>query len=217
MTKEAMNIHRALSELKILDSRIENAIQSTTFVVANKHSNETINGKSLSQYRESMKSEAQKVKSLIDRRNAMKRAVVLSNASTTVPIGGVEYTVAEAIEMKNHGMANLKLMRTCMVNQLSRANGVINLNSGEALERKAENYVLAVIQAQPKDSKMSIDSDAMVAVRKTYLENNTFDLVDPLYIEEKIRQYDEQISTFDAEVDAVLSTSNALTTIEFEY
>ena len=39
MTNETMTIHEALSELKMLDSRINRKIESTSFCEANKHSN----------------------------------------------------------------------------------------------------------------------------------------------------------------------------------
>ena len=44
MTTERMTIHKALAELKIIGDRINNSISSSTFIKANKHSNEKING-----------------------------------------------------------------------------------------------------------------------------------------------------------------------------
>ena len=38
MTHEKMTVHKALCELKTLDARITKAIQSSTYVFANKHS-----------------------------------------------------------------------------------------------------------------------------------------------------------------------------------
>ena len=97
-TKEQMTVHKALAELKIIDSRIENAISGGTYVVANKHSNTKIHGVTIDEFKTQMKSDFQKVTDLIARRNAIKRAVVASNATTKVKVGNVEYTVAEAIE-----------------------------------------------------------------------------------------------------------------------
>ena len=99
MNKERLTVHRALAELKTIDSRITKAINTSKFVIANKHSNEKIDGKPISEVRENMKSAYQKVTDLIARRNAIKRAVVLSNANTNVVVNGVTYTVAEAIDM----------------------------------------------------------------------------------------------------------------------
>lgn len=217
MTKEKMNVHRALAELKIIDARIYKAIADTTFVTANKHSNEKINGVTIADFKDTMKSSYQKINDLIARRNAMKKAVVLSNANTIIEIDGNTYTVAEAIEMKNHGMDSFKVLLSNMTDQYNTAQSEFNRNSGETLEKKAENYILSVIQSQPKDSKMTVDDDAMKALRKTYIENNTFDIVDPLNVANAIKELSDYITKFETEIDAALSTSNALTIIEFEY
>ena len=217
MTQEKMTIHRALSELKTLDARINRAISETTYVLAVKHSAEKINGITVKNFTENIKSGYQKVTDLIARRDAMKRAVVLSNATTIVNICDKEMTVAEAIQMHQSGMELrseiLRQMRAAYV----LAKKELERNSGETLEKKAEQYVLSVINAQPKDSKMTVDSEAMKTLRKTYIENNTYDLIDPMDIAKIIEKLDDEINKFNADVDAVLSCSNALTVIEFEY
>lgn len=217
MTTEKMTIHKALAELKTMDARITKAIHETPYVLAVKHSAEKINGITVDNFKDKMRSGYQKATNLIARRDAMKRAVVLSNAATKVKIGDNEYTVAEAIEMKNHGM-EFKSDLLCQMNSAyTAAQNELVRNGGEALEKKAEQYVLAVIAAQPKDSKMSVDSDAMKTLRQTYIDNNTYDLVDPMNIAKVMEKLDAEINEFNAEVDAALSCSNALTVIEFEY
>lgn len=217
MTTEKMTIHKALAELKTMDDRINKTIRSTSYVLAAKHSAEKINGVKVNNFKEQMRSGYQKVTDLIKRRDAMKRAVVLSNATTKVKIGDNEYTVAEAIEMKNHGMEFRSALLRQMNSDYITAQNDLARNGGEALEKKSEQYVLAVIAAQPKDSKMSADSDVMKGLRQTYIENNTYDLVDPLDITKVMEALDAEINEFNAEVDAALSVSNALTVIEFEY
>lgn len=217
MTTEKMTIHKALSELKTIDDRIIKAIRSNTYVLAVKHSAEKINGVKVNDYEGNMKSGYQKVTDLIARRDAMKRAVVLSNATTKVKIGNVEYTVAEAIEMKNHGMEFKKILLQNLYTAYGSAQNEFNKNNGDALEKKAEQYILAVIAAQPKDAKMSVDSEAMKAMRQTYIDNNKYDMVDPLDVAKLIEAIDTEINEFNTEVDAALSVSNALTVIEFEY
>ena len=217
MTKEQMTVHKALAELKTMDARIEKAIRENTYVLAVKHSAEKINGMTVKNFKEKMESGYKKATDLIARRDAMKRAVVLSNATTKVKVGDNEYTVAEAIEMKNHGMEFRSALLRYINSAYVTAQNELNRNSGETLEKKAEKYVLDVIAAQPKDSKMSVDSEAMKALRKTYIENNTYDLIDPLDVVAKMEALDAEINEFNAEVDAALSVSNALTVIEFEY
>ena len=216
-TKETMTIHRALAELKTMDSRIAKAIREATYVLAVKHSAEKINGVTIADFKDQMKGGYQKVNDLIARRDAMKRAVVLSNAITKVKIGGVEMTISEAIEEKNHGVEFKRALLNNMVSAYNAAQAEFNRNSGDMLEKKAETYVLSVIQAQPKDSKMTVDSDAMKTLRQTYIENNSYDMLDPIGIAKVIEALDAEITEFEAEVDAALSTSNALTVIEFEY
>jgi len=217
MTKETMNVHRALSELKTLDSRINKAICEGSYVTTNKHSNEKIAGMSINDYKEYMKSCYNKATDLINRRNALKRAVTLSNATTKITIGNDEYTVAEAISLKQHGMDHFKGLLMNMTSQYNITQDTLNRNSGEAIEKKAENYVLSVIQSQPKDSKMTVDDEAMKDLRKTYIENNTYDIIDPIKIKSAMEELSEYITKFETEIDAALSCSNALTIIEFEY
>ena len=216
-TKEQMTVHKALAELKIIDSRIENAISGGTYVVANKHSNTKIHGVTIDEFRTQMKSDFQKVTDLIARRNAIKRAVVASNAVTKVKIGDNEYTVATAIEMKNHGMEFKYTFKKRLEAQYAVAKNELDKNSGDPLEKRAENYVLSVIQAQPKDSKMAVDSEAMKNLRAQYIKDNTYDIIDPIGVKDAIEQLDNEISSFITEVDAALSCSNALTVLDIEY
>lgn len=217
MTHETMTIHKALAELKTMDDRISKAINAVTYTMAIKHSAEKINGIPIADFKENIKSGYQKVQSLILRRDAMKRAVVMSNATTKVKVGNAEYTVAEAIEMKNHGMEYKKTLREKIVSDYRVASADLERNSGEAIEKRAEQYVLSVIQAQPKESKMAVDSDAMKALRKDYITNNTYDLIDPLDVTKVMESLMDEITEFETEVDAALSVSNAVTVIEFEY
>lgn len=217
MTNEKMTVHKALAELKIIDDRINNAIVSGTYVIANKHSNTKIHGMTIDDFKTSMKSDFQKVSDLIARRNAIKRTVVASNAVTKVKVGDVEYTVAEAIEMKNHGMEFKNTLKMYIEHQYTNAKNEFDKNSGDSLERRAENYVLSVIQAQPKDSKMAVDSDAMKNLRAQYIKDNTYDIIDPIGVKDVIEKLDNEISGFITEVDAALSVSNALTVLDIEY
>lgn len=217
MTQEKMTVHAALAELKTMDGRIEKAIQGSYFVTAVKKSTEKINGVKVAEFKNKMKSDYQKVDDLIKRRNAIKRAVVLSNATTIVTIGDKQFTVAEAIEMKNHGIEFKRNLLDEISIQYEAAQNNIARNSGEALEKRAEKYITDIINAQPKDSKMSVDTEAMKNLRATYLDNNSFELIDPLGVTDVIERLDNEINDFLVKVDSALSVSNALTIIEIEY
>ncbi|MDR2570875.1 MAG: hypothetical protein LBD23_11375 [Oscillospiraceae bacterium] len=209
---EQMTVHKALSELKIIGGRIDNAIEETTFIVANRHSNSKIHGVEIKEFVKSMKSKHQSTEDLIKRRDALKRAVVSSNAITKVTVAGSEFTVAEAIEMKNTGISYKKDLVSSMreqyddaINQCAREN--------EMLARKADEYIMGIYQS--KDiTKMSED---MQKARNEYITQNTYELVESIKVLEEIESLDEKIASFTSEVDSVLSVSNALTTITFSY
>ena len=211
-TVEKMTIHKALCELKILDSRINNAISSARFCLANKHSNEKVNGVTVEEYQETMKASYNKASDLIRWREAIKRAVVLSNAKTIVKIGGKEYTVAEAIEMNNHGI-DLKLqLKNAMKKQYDSAmTAIISKNS--VVDDKATEYVVGLFGQ--KESKTA--NEEYEKARKSYIEANTMELIDPVNILEKIEALEVEIADFTTEVDSALSVSNALTEITVEY
>lgn len=213
MTTEKMNIHQALVELKTLDKRIEAAINDGTWVVANKHSNTKISGVDLKDFTESIKSRHQKVTSLIARAEAIKRAVVNSNAVTKVVIAGKEYTVAEAIDMKNNGIERKKKLVFRLHADYVNAKAAADRANGAELERRADDYIRTMLG--------TTDVKGMTAevqrMREDFIAAQTMELVDPINVLKQMEALNEEISAFETNVDAALSVSNALTTIEVTY
>ena len=213
MTTETMNIHQALVELKTLDKRIEAAINDSEWVIANKHSNTKISGVDLKDYAESIKSRHQKVTSLIARAEAIKRAVVNSNAVTKVLIAGREYTVAEAIEMKNHGIERKKKLIFRLHTDYAHAKAAADRVNGAELERRAGDYIRTMLG--------STDVKGMTAevqrMREEFIAAQTMELVDPIGALKQMELLNEEITAFETNVDAALSVSNALTNIEVSY
>ena len=212
MIHEKMTVHKALAELKTLDDRINTAIGESVFVRANRHNNTKIFGKTIEEFKADSAASLMSATALINRRNAMKRAVVLSNAVTKVEIGGVEYTVAEAIEMNNHGMENLVDLRDCLREQYSSVKRMVESENGDKLVKACENYIQATFGTKEKINNPDIEM-----AQKVYMTNNTYDIVTGLDIEKAIKELTDRIDTFKAEVDSALSVSNALTVIEFDY
>lgn len=211
-TIEKMTVHKALAELKIIDSRIERAIDAQ-FCVVNKHSNEKINGIPVEDAKKLMVGSYDKASDLIKRRNAIKRAVVLSNAKTIVTIADREYTVAEAIEMKNHGIEFEELLFHEMKNQYANANRIITAENGEKLSEKADKFVIDMYGSKEGKTNTADFEKA----KKDFITANSYDLVDPIGIKKKIDELEEYVSNFKTEVDAALSVSNAITEIAVEY
>lgn len=210
MTTETMTIHEALSELKIIGDRIESAINKE-FVTLNKKSNKKIDGIPIDDVVANIKSRYQKVNDLIKRRNAIKRAVSISNAKTEVVISGTSYTVAEAIEMKNSGIQYQEMLMKELTRQISNQRNGLQLENNEVY-KKAEEY--AVNSVGKKENSNAKDFED---TRMSYIETNCYDLIDPLKLTQEIEKLEEEISAFKTKVDSALSISNAITTITINY
>lgn len=212
MTQETMTVHKALAELKVLDSRIDNAIAGGDFVATKKNNQDKVKGKTVEQFSENAKAAFDKASDLIRRRNAIKDALNVSNATTVVKVGEKEYTVVEAIDKKNHGMDYYVTLRSILAQQLARQKADLEKHNA-SLQQKAEQFVTGMMGN--KDVKTNGEEyDAAVNL---YIKSNTMELIDPLGIEKKIEELDDMINKFLPEVDAALSVSNALTTITIEY
>lgn len=216
MTKETMTIHKALSELKTIDARIGKAIRDCKFAVVNKHSNEKIGGMTIDDYRREQENLFKSACDLINRRNAIKRAVMQSNAVAKVNINGVEYTVAEAIDMKNHGMDGRRELLRQMIVHLSAAETSIERYNGDELQNRADAYIKNLYGNQTDLSKLTGE---MRSDREKFIAQQTSEMVTPMGMDlrKTIKEFEDEINSFMVEVDAALSVSNATTTIEIEY
>ena len=164
-------------------------------------------------FRKQIQGSWDKSNDLIKRRNAIKRAVVLSNATTKVKVGIEEFTVAEAIEMKNTGMQFKKELLNQLNRQYVDAIRITEKENGETLQSKAENYVIGLYGS--KEGK--VNTEEIENTKKQFIVNNTFELVDPIKVREKIDALEKEISEFETEIDSCLSVSNSLTEIVIEY
>lgn len=213
MTTETMTVHQALAELKVLDFRITKAIANGKYVDVKRHCDKKIGGVDVGEYcAKTIRAGYDSAIDLIARRNAIKRAVVKSNAVTTVDIGGTTYTVAEAIEMNNHGIDFDQKLYDEIRRQMMTAQAEINRNSGPYIQQKAENYINGLYGGKDK-----IDADSAKAQMQAYIDANSYELVDPLGIQDILAEMETNIAAFTANVDAALSVSNAITKIEVEY
>ena len=215
MQKYTMTVHEGLAELKILASRIEKELASNAFVACNKHANTKIEGVTIKEYSEKLKSAMQKVSDLIARRNAIKKAITKSNAVTEVTLTKengekVTMTVAELIEFRNVGIMFTEKFANTLAQQYNAAvRNITRVN--DDIGRKADEYVVGLF-----GNKEGVSSDVIESTRNSYIEANTVDMIDPSNVLDKINSMKEEIDFYNTKVDAALSTSNAVTIIEFE-
>lgn len=201
-----MTITRALAEIKALDARIQNAV-SQNFVATRKQSQQLVNGVKVDELENQFKANHQSATDLIKRRHEIKRKIIKSNAVTEVEIGKVSMTVAEAIDLKNTinlEQQLLNAMKSQYAKQLQTIE-ISNRNVDNQAEQEANNNF---------GSKQKADANDYSKFVSDFKERNTVVLVDGFDIKTQIETLQDYISTFEMEVDFVLSESNALTKIE---
>lgn len=212
MTTETMNIHKAMIELKTLESRILDAISGVQFVLPNKHSNEKLSGIPIKQVAANIVDSYKSATDLIRRRNAIKQAVIRSNSEAVVSVCGKEYTVAEAIDMKNNGLKGRKSLLAKLSMDYNKAKRDAD-TSNASLDSRADNYVKSMYE----NADMKNLSDDVRKTRESFIESQTVELLDPLGIKKVIDDLNEEINQFMVEIDAALSVSNAVTEITVSY
>ena len=207
---EKMLVTQALNELKLLDDRINKAINDAVLVIAAKRSEKKVNPNlTKEEFEIRAKAGYQSVLDLIERRKKIKAAVVTSNAVTKVIVHGEEMTVAEAIERKSTIDYEISLLRQ-MQGQWGAQNREMNMQNIR-MEERIDKYIETFVG---KDTSKAKDNE-LEAMIKPMRESGEYALVDPLSIEKKIADLDEYIKGFRSEVDDILQISNCNTYIEF--
>lgn len=199
-----MSITQALPELKLLEKRIDKVSQTIQDWCKISH-----NGAPLDKEKHKKETEAQlqSYMDLVRRREAIKRAIVLSNAQTKVRVGQFEGTVAEAIEYKSSIRFRRNLLEGMKESLQARR---------EEYERKkseVEGRLERLLQSElGKDVKTN--PETITALTTSFRENNKVELVDPLDLASKIQSLEDELDSFETNVDWVLSQANATTLIQ---
>lgn len=207
---EQMTVTRALAELKLLQSRIDKGVTGFTGIdVFQKRSEKRAVKTNMpkDEFEKKALSSWESVNDLIKRRAAIKTALLRSNAETKVKIGGVEFSVIEAIERKNSIEFEKSLLRKMKANHTAIMTSVEQARA--RLDDQVEKMILQNLGTDKKTDKEDFER-----IAKPFIEANEYNLIDPLKLGDKIDALDESIDNFETEVDFVLSESNAKTNIE---
>lgn len=206
---EEMTVHRGLAELKLLKTKLNREIPNVKVVFA-----VTADREKAEDVTNALRTESGKLMSVIDmvhRYDAIKRAIVLSNATTKVNIGGKEMTVAEAIEKKGAYQEFISAIRSVLVANINGAERKLN-----EFNSSAESRAMALVTAHTTE-KMS-ESDLEVYSAYINAHGGKILCVDGVKEPQDIlADLTNEIDAINSEIDAALSVSNAITTITVEY
>jgi len=209
-----ISVQRALTELKMLDKRIGKVTQDLCAVgvviggkVANIGSN-GFAGLTEKEVEKDIQAKYQKAKDLIAYRNKLKSAVVGSNSTTEIDVGGEKMTVAEAIERKN-SIAYDKNLKARMGEMLGHVVQRIEQHNVQLRNDANTRFPVTEDMKEEPDKIKKIED-----MRKFYVNENEAKLIDPLEVAKVLDKEDERINKFETDVDVILSESNARTMIE---
>jgi hypothetical protein len=199
---QTMSITQALAELKLLDKRINRALDNVVWADV-KTKTHSVDAEA---FAKTAKAEYQSFTDLVKRRDTIKRAVVTANATTRVAVGQWEGTVAEAIEYKV-SIVYKRRLRDEMQSQLLVAKAKFE-DHKEAVDGRLEKLLHSELG---KDVKTS--PETITALTNSFRENNRVELMDPLNLSAKASELEREIDEFETNVDWVLSETNGTTKI----
>lgn len=200
----------ALAELTLLQKRIESAraaLEKGNLITVVEVGKVPTGFKSREEYEVNAKALVQRVQALLDRRRAIKRAIVLSNASNRVTVAREEMTVAEAIEMKNF-IAYYEAILDTMQSAYTQTRSQYEKAQAKIKER-LDKLALEVL-----GKNEAVNSEQYQSLVDSFMARESVELLDPTNISKEIETRMIFIEEFKSTCDRVLSISNATTTVE---
>ncbi len=193
MSTQTITCTRALSLLKSLDERINRNLHTLVPVGTEGALQKPTIDKDVT------RSEYQSLMDLMQQRNKLKTALIVSNATTMVTIAGETMTRADAITRKTTLLPNLISLRDKLKSEYANA-----LNRVETANKQIRTTL-----------ENSTEKGKNVEAEKAFYELRELKLCDPLDIQKKLDDLNELIDKFTTDVDEALTVSNATTTVTF--
>jgi hypothetical protein len=201
---EGITITRALAELKLLDKRINKEIKDMKCA----YLHTKFSKKNPDSFKTTALAEWQSINDLISRREKMKTAIMNSNNITIVKIGSKTYTVAEAIETKKS-----ICYRKVLLEHLKRES--IDLEESKVqMDNSIQQRIDSLLEKEMGKDNKKTDPEAIEQLTKAIKTSNSYEVIDPIKLDEKVKELSKEIDDFELNVDFVLSESNSQTKIK---
>lgn len=207
-----ITVTEGLTELKLLDARIDKAIVNANFCGAAKKSSDRIGAVSKETFKDRCKADFQSATDLIKNHAELKSKIVLSNAITKITVNGVEMTRAEGIERKNSIEYEQNLLRKMKLDYAAATTLVDKEN--KKVDEKVDSLLTTLVG---KDSAKKLTAEEQDAVVKPYRLQNEYEFVDQIDLYDKIQKLEADIDGFLSNIDSQLTLSNATTFIEVSF
>lgn len=217
MTIETMTLTRALAETKTISKKLEKSMSNIYIAYAQGlDKNKVVAapglvGKSLDEVETSITANFQSTENLIKRYRAIKKAIILANATTEVSIAGEVMTIAEAIERKN----SIELDKN-FLNILKQQQSACN-QALSTLAIRLSTTIERAIDTLCGSDRSKINEDQIKILTDTKKQEFEPSLIDPNKISQYIEKLQENIEQFELEINFSLSEINAKTELTIEY
>ena len=209
-----ITITQALSTLKVLEKRLKaklgvsdngrrtlNANLKLVAVSRGSHLRDPYTSYKEEDFIATAKASMQSIEDLDERIITIKNAIAASNAVTMVKIAGKEMTVQEAIIRKQYSELRKQKIEAYKA-ELKRAR-----EEFQEVVDENRSYAERLANGESSDSKKFKDAEEFVS--NTYAAS----LIDPCDLQNKIERMEQDFEDFVANIDFVLSESNATTKI----
>lgn len=214
---QSMSVARALREVALISKRlksIEGELNKTAIIavlVGEGDDQQVCFGNQIQKAAASdeskLKSNFQSVLSLINYRDALRNAIIVSNATTTIRFQGTDYLIAELIEMRK----NLSLYRA--LNQNARKELIFHRKLCADLEQKFQERVQVNAASIPSSLTVEESKPLRQAIEDDVAKKMKPVLLDPNNLQSVTEQLSDRIDWIESEMELAINESNMKTQI----
>ena len=214
-----ITIHRALSQLKTTQARIEDKFEKDIYVSSTIGKTNMAEGRPVDAVKREILANFDSMQQLLKNYQTLKLAIIRSNSgiteeSTNIKTGmveGMELTVAEAIAIQKYVLPLESQFVRRLENQLNNAKRTIEMTNSQA-----NTEITSVLEALSNKDSKNLDPSQVNTITEAYQQNKFRQLDDPLDLADKIRKLRDKLDALSVGVDAFLSESNAISHINVD-
>jgi uncharacterized protein YfkK (UPF0435 family) len=207
---EKLTLTRVLTELKLIDKKIDSALKKNLISVFRQKS-KYVAGSTLNieDYRKEAKENLQSIQDLIKRKEKLKLALSKANSTTKILIKDKDFNISDAIAYKESVLPIMEYV----VQELKRRHVEI-VNLIERNKKEVDENVLKLLQENVGKEKRT-DDKQLEQIKEFFTEQNELKCTDnENSVKNYIDELEKEIVNFKSEVDFALSEVNAKTEVE---
>lgn len=205
-----MSLTRILSEIKLTVKKLED-LRSVAMVDAKVGDQETTAALKLpiDEAKKTLQSNFDSWVKLSGNLNILRGALVEANAKNSITVGEKSYTIAQAIDRRK----NIEVENAALKTQ-EKTVMTLRAQIAQRHESLMTNFNAQIVEKLKSSSNTKMTDEDIKVLKKTFVDSQEFELIDPVGIESKLVAMREDLDKFKAEVDIKLTEANATISVE---